>query len=303
MRASILGSTGTALCQIDSLREGFAALGHEHIADFTHPDSSFVFVGNPPFDGYIQGALPWAKKTIFNVLDIPWHVPEVNDILARLKEHLPLAHRVTAISATVAAQLKEHCGVEAQVIYYPMKAVKHTGERKYPQFKVALVGRLSDPNKFATVAVQALIRAGFNESEVAIVGPERTSWGVRLGVVSDEVLNDIYNSVDYVIMLDRFAGIGLPAIEAACCGAIPIVAAHLQTLEEFWGKSPLGIHYKMLNSADKISSLLRAFESDPTWKAQVKSDIREYGETVFRPLFDRVEVAKRIICVADSIRP
>jgi glycosyltransferase involved in cell wall biosynthesis len=202
----------------------------------------------------------------------------------------------------VADELKVKCGVDAQVIYYPAKKVSHTGVKKYP-FRVMMVGRLGDANKRAGTAVQALIRAGFEESEVAIVGPEYLGYGTRMGTVTDETLSDLYNSIDYVFMLSRNEGIGLPAIEAALAGAIPIVAPDLTTFNEFWAQSPLGLHYQRFTSAHDIAQLILSIEADPTWKSQLKLDILAYAETHFRPKFDRTEVAKRIISVYQSISP
>lgn len=301
MRASILGSDGNILCQVNAIREGFAALGHEHIADMRHPDSAFVFVGNPPYDNYIELAKSREKKVIFNVLDICWHCKEVNETIETLKRQLPLADKVTCISKAVQSDLKNACGVDAEVIYYPMKPVKFTDTKKYPKFKVAMVGRLLDPNKYGSVAISALIKAGFNEADVAIVGPEYCGWGTSVGMVSDEVLNDIYNSVDYVIMLDKNAGIGLPAIEAACCGAIPIVAPHLATYDELWSQSFLSLNYKTLNNSSKIADLISSIEANPVWKQEIKRDMLAYGELYFRPKFDAKEVAKRIIDIYHSI--
>lgn len=299
MRASIMGSDGNRLCQIPALRDGFADLGHEHTPAFTHPDTAFVFVGNPPFDSYL--AATREKKVIFNVLDCPTWVPEWPAIQEAYKTQLPLASRVTCISKAVQRDLRDLCGVRAEVIYYPMKPVRYTGGKRYPQYKVAMVGRLGDRSKRAGFAVQALIHAGFNEEEVAIVGPEYVGWGSRLGLVSDEALCDLYNSVDYVLMLSRHEGLGLPALEAACCGAIPIVAPDLSTFDEFWAQSPLGLHYQKLTSVEQVAKLLRSFQDDPQWRADVKQDILGYAELSFRPKFDRKAVASRILEVYQTI--
>ncbi len=100
MRASIIASAGTILCQGDALLEGFATLGHENVPPDA-PDTSFVFVGDPWYDKYLDHE----KDTIFNVLDVAWHAPEVSENLDKLRAQLPRASRVTTISATVAAQL------------------------------------------------------------------------------------------------------------------------------------------------------------------------------------------------------
>lgn len=301
MRVSINGSEGTALCQIGALREGFAALGHEHTFEQTHPDTAFVFVGNAPYDDYLNLARSRVKKTIFNVLDLCPHCPDHTGIVSRLREQLPLADKVTAISKTVADELLVKCGIKADVIYYPMKNVRHTGLRKYPQFRAMLCGRLADPNKRTNLAGLALLRAGFNESEAAMVGPERVPWGTMMGIVSDEGLNDLYNSVDYVLMTSANEGIGLTAIEAAICGAVPIVLPTLSTFDEFWAESPLGLHYQQLNSPNDIAKLILSLEDNPTWKAEVKQDMMAYASLAFRPKFDRKAVASRVLDVFHSI--
>lgn len=297
MKICVLGSSNTALCQIGAVREGVSSLGHTPIVDYTDVDTSFVFVGNGPYSSYLDLARSKQRKVIFNVLDCPTWVAEWPELRAKWTDQLPFAHKVTCISKTVQRDLAEYCGVKADVIYYPSKPVRFTGEKKYP-FKVAMIGRLRDPEKFASTAIQALILAGFREEEVAIVGPEPLGWGTPCGVLSDGSLNDLYNSVDYVLMLDRGAGIGLPAIEAACAGAIPIIARHLATYNEFWADTPMGIHYQTLTSPDSIAQLIRSIENDKEWKAALKTQMREHGERVFRPLFDRVEVAKRIMVAA-----
>lgn len=293
MKISVKAADGNILCQGQALRAGFAELGHQHVDDPRDPDVSFVFVGNSPHTDYLE--LAKEKKTIFNVLDVAPHVPEHPEILLRLSQQLPQAGRVTTISKTVAAQMKDLIGIEADVIYYPMKPVRHTGEKKYPQFRAMMLGRLRDPNKRAHAAVMSLIRAGFEEHEVAIVGPEPIGWGVYQGVLSDQDLNDLYNSVDYVLMFGKEEGIGLPACEAACAGTIPLVLPDLSTFEEFWVSSPLGLHYQTLTSPAKVAELIMALERDKDWKAQVKQDVLAYGEMALRPKFTVRNVAARII--------
>lgn len=299
MKCSILGADQNILCQISELRKGFEELGHTHTDDIYNIDNSFVFVGNPPYDKYLD--LRHEKKVIFNVLDTCPHCLEHNEIIKRLTEQPPRANKVTTISKTVAAELREKCSIDAEVIYYPMKPVFHTGVKKYPQFKVLCVGRICDPNKRFVLAARALIAAGYNEDEIAIVGPENPRYGTYLGEVSDEVLNDLYNSVDYVMMTSRNEGIGLPAIEGTVCGAIPIVLSDLSTFDEFWVQSPLGLHYQQLNSINDIAKLIRNINDNKDWKEEIKQDLLGYSELFFRPKFNRKEVAKKIIGVYHTI--
>lgn len=299
MQVSILGADGNQLCQIPQLRAAFAEMGHSHSFDPNHPDNSFVFIGNPPFHNYLT--LPENKKTIFNVLDLCPHCKEHDDIIKQAKAHLPLAHKVTTISKTIAKEIEDSCGVKAETIYYPMKPVRHTGVKKYPNFKAMILGRIGDPNKRTMASISALVNAGFKESEVAVVGPEYLGFGMRLGMVNDETLNDLYNSVDYVMMMSKYEGIGLPAIEAATCGAIPIVAPDLSTFDEFWAQSPLGLHYQSVSSIADVAKLIGAIEKDHEWKSQIKEDLLAYSFLAFRPKFDGKNVAKRIIEVYHTI--
>lgn len=301
MRAALLGSDGNQLCQLNALREGFASLGHQHTFDYVHPDTSFVFCGNPPFEPYLELAKSRAKKVIFNVLDCPTHCREWPEFKVKWAEQLQLCDKVTTISKTTQARLKEYCGIDSEVIYYPMKAVKHTGVVKYPGIKALCVGRVNDSNKRVAVAIHALIRAGFNEDEVAIVGPENPRYGRYFGVVSDETLNDLYNSTDYVMMPSLNEGIGLPAVEAAVCGAIPMICPDLSTFQELWVESPLGLHYQTINSPHDMGRLIRDIESKPDWKAQIKQDMLVHAHQFFKPKLDRAAVAGRIIDVFHSI--
>lgn len=298
MKLGVLGNAGTALCQIGAVSKGFKTLGHTPTISWTDPDVKFVFVGNPPYESYLNAAT--RKPFIFNVLDLATHTPEHQDIVRRFAAQLPAAAKVTTISKTVQAQLADLCGIRAEVIYYPMKPVTCTRIKKHP-YKVALIGRTSDPNKRCGAAVMALVRAGYEEKDVVIVGPEYPGWGTRLGVVSDEVLNEIYNSVDYVMMMSRWEGIGLPGIESACAGAIPIVMPDLSTYDEFWAPSPMHGFYKNLTSVDAVAALLTYLKAEPDVKEDLQLKMADYGNRLLRPAFEASAVAARILDVYESI--
>lgn len=298
MKIGVVGSDGNILCQLNAVRNGLEALGHECTTDIFDPDVAFVFVGNPPFEKYI----PYIdqKKFIFNVLDLAPHCKEHRDIVNSLSIQLPLASRVTTISESVQKQLKELCHVTAEVIYYPMKPI-YEKKHKAPRFRAMMVGRTSDPNKRCSSAVVSLVKAGYDEDEVAIVGPEYPGWGYRCGIISDDILNSLYNTVDYVLMFSKEEGIGLPAIEAACAGAIPIILPDLSTYDDFWDKSPMGIYYQTFTSIDKVSQFIIYMDSNPEEKNIMKDAMKSYADIYFRPKFDNVEVAKKIIQVFQSI--
>lgn len=300
MRIGVAGSDSTALCQISSVHAGLQALGHE-TTSYNDPRADFVFVGNPPFAPYLEIAA--RKPTIFNVLDLARHCPEHQDIVEAIKSQASRAAAITCISDTVRGQLSELCGVNAKVIYYPMKPIsRRTGSSKYPQFKVAMVGRTSDPNKRCGAAVLALTRAGYTEDQVAVVGPEYPGWGTRVGTVSEAKLNDIYQSVDYVLMLSKEEGIGLTAAEAAIAGAIPLVLPDLSTYNEFWATSPAHQFYLQLTSIDSLAAFLIYLKSDPDARETLRAQMADYGQNILRPLFDKTNVAARILSVYESIK-
>ena len=296
MKASIMGGDGNILCQVPALRKAFSDLGHTHTSDVNDHDSAFLFVGNAPFDSYLNVD----KKKIFNVLDIPFHLPEVDSIITSITEASKKCHKVTVISKAVQEDLKKYCDIDAELIHYPMKPVSYTGQKKYP-YKVLMAGRLRDPNKFAASAIHAIQKAGFEQKDLVIVGPDDIGMGNYLGIVDDETLNDLYNSVDFVVMLDRFAGLGLPAIEAACCGAIPIVAAHLHTLDDVWAQSPLGLHYHTCKSIQGISDLMNGLKNNDDWRNQVKKDLLVYADSHLRPRYEAKHVIDRILRIYHSI--
>ncbi len=301
MLVSIMGSTCT-WCQIPALREGFAALGHTHTDDWTDPNVAFVFVGNSPYEPYLEAARNRSKKIIFNCLDIPIHTPDGHRWINEWKMQLADATRVTSISAYTQSQLLTICGIQSDVIYYPMKPISRMGGApKYPQYKFLLCGRVNDRNKRFHVALGAILGAGFDKSQVAIVGPENPGWGCYLGVVDDEALNDLYNSVDYVMMPSFNEGIGLVGVEGACAGAIPIILPDLSTYDELWAGSPMGLFYQTFKDVESIEQFLIYMDENPAEKQIMKDAMYAYAQTHFVPKFSAIEVAKRIIGVYHSI--
>ena len=75
----------------------------------------------------------------------------------------------------------------------------------------------------------------------------------------------------------------------------------LSTFDEFWQQSPLGLNYQLFNSTQSVSNFILSVEKNQDWKRQIKEDLLGYGELYFRPKFNRVEVACKIISVYQSI--
>lgn len=290
-------------CQRAQLEAGFAALGHQCTTDWSDPNVALVFQGNPAYDpDILYAAWTKSKKIILNCLDLPIHNgAEGMKWINEWRAQLPLAARVTSISQHTQSQLLEICGIQSDVIYYPMKPVTRSSMAKYPQYKFLLCGRVNDRNKRFHVALGAILGAGFDKSQVAIVGPENPGWGCYLGVVDDQTLNDLYNSIDYVMMPSFNEGIGLVGVEGACAGAIPIVLSDLSTYDELWAGSPMGLFYQTFVDIESIETFLRYMEDSPEDKRIMKDAMYAYAQNHFVPKFSAVEVAKRIIGVYHSI--
>tara|TARA_Y100000114_G_scaffold157281_1_gene188816 strand:+ start:18337 stop:19185 length:849 start_codon:yes stop_codon:yes gene_type:complete len=199
-------------CQIPRIAEGFKGIGHKIV---TGDDYDFVYANNFDYSSvdseHKDSALSNSGFKIFNVLDIPPHIPDFP--IERLKEELSQANIVTCISEPVKEQLRD-IGIGAPVIWNPIKDVffDSSMERK---INCLYVGRFSDPNKRFDL---------LQNIEKCVVGPTGGSTsGNYLGLVSDVSLNQLYNSAKIVALPSKFEGLGLPALEAMAAGAVPLV--------------------------------------------------------------------------------
>ena len=143
--------------QVDRIDVGFLSLGHElAIRDaeadiiFSNDPAAFDEILTARCDGGIRG------KVIFNVQDIPLHIPSFG--YARLKDQLVKADAVTTISEYVQWQVREYLGLDSSVIYQPMKPVQRDPSAQLRERKrFAHIGRKSDPNKRHALGVSKLI--------------------------------------------------------------------------------------------------------------------------------------------------
>lgn len=207
-------------CQVPRIKEGFLGLGHEVV---TSDDCDFIYANNFDYSSadtehgdsalYLgDSALPKKGFKIFNVLDIPPHIPDFP--IDKLKSQLLLANIVTCISEPVKEQLKT-IGVDAHVIWNPIKDVFYDSQMKR-EINCLYVGRANDPNKRFDL---------LQNIEKYVVGPTGASGGNYLGLVNDVSLNQLYNSTKIVALPSKFEGLGLPALEAMVCGAVPLVCS------------------------------------------------------------------------------
>lgn len=298
----VVGGT-SILSQSDRIKQGLNSLPGVQVTDYIS-DADLVYSNDAGHFSSIledkaKGRLKPGARLVFNVLDIPLHLlPPSGDYafekVFALAEQLKQADAVTAISQYVQSQIQQYLGLPSTVIYNPIKdvspSIRLSGARPYP-FRALMVGRCLDSNKrIRSLGIPSLIAAGFDESEVAVVGGEYPGWGVNLGIVRDDVLNDLYNSVDYVMYPSMLEGMGLPPLEGMICGAVPIVCSDLTTISEF----PYPRFWWCYPSPQAIAYHLRIRGENP----QVLEADRQHCLTLSEGLAEdlgKVAVARRII--------
>lgn len=298
------------LSQINRIKEGLAVL--EGITLTDHFGNADVVYCNDmgtyeeALEAKEDGRLKDGAKLVFNVLDIPEALfPPLGDFthdkLINLRDSLVRADAITTISPFVKGQLQRLMALQSTIIYQPIKDIspekRINGERPYP-FKVLLAGRTRDKNKRQdSIGIPALIMSGFNEDEVAVVGGEYPGWGTDLGIVSDSVLNDLYNSVDFLMHPSALEGLGIPPLEAMVCGAIPILCYDQSTFADishyplYWGcyPSPTSVAYRLRALIDNPGILIAE---------------KEYCLQQSQPIMDqfgKVAVAERIVKVCRKV--
>ena len=155
IKVSILGSDGY-VCQIPRIKEGMEALGH--VLSDESPD--LIYSNDPT--GY-KKALSLKKKyskayLILNLLDIPWHKPNIQKQTESLVKNYSLkADIVTTISFKVKKELGKFYNKKIHVIYNPIKDVYFDENIKKNNI-FFYVGRASDPVKRFNLVRESLLK-------------------------------------------------------------------------------------------------------------------------------------------------
>lgn len=291
------------LSQIDRIRQGLHATGSMEVpygasCDLVYANDAGTHVCALAYRAqYAQRA-----KVILNVLDIPEALfPPDGDYdhgkLSSLGDTLRRADAVTAISPFVQSQIMRYFGLMSYCIWNPVKDVspdlRVAGQRPYP-YRFLLSGRLNDRNKRArSLAIPALIAAGVNESEVAVCGGEWPGWGTNLGVVSDETLNALLNSVDMTVCTTALAGLELGPIESVICGAVPVLCYDMSTFRDV-GCYPQ--HWGCYPSVTALAYRLRTLMDNPALLAAEREHCLTLSPILMEKL-DKRAVAERILNV------
>lgn len=281
--------------QVVRIDEALRALGHELIDDATVAD--LVYSNNAWYEDLIdlkqRGRI--AGKLIFNVLDCAPHIADFP--IAKLAEQLKHADAVTTISKTVQTDLKTRTGIDSTVIYNPIKPIYETHYQRY-SYRYMFVGRVNDAAKRCHLGARALSILGVAGQDVVTVGDEPPHYGGDwFGIADDEQLNDLYNSVDFVLFPSVTEGIGLPPIEAVFAGAIPVICNDCPAMMEWFGDIK---EYRQIEpTGPSIAAFLVKMQND---EARIK--LREKLNVLLSSLRDKFtpkRVAERILEVYSNL--
>ena len=111
------------------LKEGFQTLGHT----ISNENPDLIYANDPR--GYID-AISLKKKypkinMIFNLLDIPWFMPNIlNQTKMLVKNYLDKADAVTVLSQKVKKDLSQFSDRKIHVIYNPVRDVYYDKSKK-----------------------------------------------------------------------------------------------------------------------------------------------------------------------------
>jgi glycosyltransferase involved in cell wall biosynthesis len=149
-----------------------------------------------------------------------------------VSQFLNQADFVSVISLKVKKDLSQFFNKKIHVIYNPIKDVYYD-EKILKNNMFLFVGRANDPIKRFDLVRDTLIKIKDGIKKIKVCGAENPNFGNYLGYVSDEELNNLYNSTQFVLLPSKAEGIGLPMIESMICGALPITCSDNETAKEF----------------------------------------------------------------------
>ena len=266
------------------IKEGFTKLGHE-ISD---ENPELIYANDPR--GYKE-AIQIKKKykeapLIFNLLDIPWHMPNIQQQTKLLvNQFLNQADFVSVISLKVKKDLSQFFNKKIHVIYNPIKDVYYD-EKILKNNMFLFVGRANDPIKRFDLIRDTLIKIKDGIKKIKVCGAENPNFGNYLGYVSDEELNNLYNSTQFVLLPSKAEGIGLPMIESMICGALPITCSDNETAKEFLPRDFI--------CAPDPKSMLEHIKKLENEYANKRNLAFEFGKR-YKEKFNKSSIAKNIL--------
>ena len=288
IKVCILGSDGYT-CQIPRIKEGMESLGH-----ILSEDSPDLIYSNDP-KGYEKALILKEKYPnaylIFNFLDIPWHIENIQKQTELLVKNFFLkADAVSVISSKVQKDLAKFYDKKIHVIYNPVKDV-YFDEKIKKDNMFLYVGRANDPIKRIKLVHDSIIKIPEGLKNIKICGSENPGFGNYVGVISDKDLNKLYNSSKFVLLPSKAEGIGLPMIEGMICGTIPVTCSDNLTAKEF-SPSEFICEPNAQSIVNKIEELDKEYETKREMALKL-------GEK-YKIQFDKKTIAKNIIDIFNS---
>tara|TARA_B100001123_G_scaffold440978_1_gene581231 strand:- start:1392 stop:2051 length:660 start_codon:yes stop_codon:yes gene_type:complete len=207
-----------------------------------------------------------------------------------VKYFLLKADAITVISFKVKKDLEQFLNKKIEVIYNPIKDVFHDKEIKKNN-TFLYVGRANDPVKRINLVKESLLKIKDEIKKIKICGSENPGFGNYLGVVSDQELNQLYNSSKYLYLPSKAEGIGLTMIEAMICGTLPIACSDNLTAREF-----LPEDFICEPNAQSIVSKIEELDKDYDNKKKLAL---EYGKK-YKIQFNKINIADNILKIFNS---
>ena len=128
--------------------------------------------------------------------------------------------------------------------------------------------------------------------KIAIFGIQPFSGLIKEGfqilghTISNEKLNELYNSTKYVFLPSKYEGIGLPMIEAMICGSLPITCSDNETAKEF-----LPPDFMCEPNADSIVKHIEKLDKNYKIKQELAFKLGEK----YKEQFNKTRIAKNIL--------
>lgn len=302
LKVKVLGWRGGIGQQADRIEEGFRAEGCQVVDLFAECD--FCFVND---SGHYAEAIAAKEsgelkgKLVLGVLDLCPHCQPPLD-LARIKEQLSHANAITTISQIVQRDIRARLGVEATVIYNPIRGVAYA---RGPQLHTALfVGRVQDGEKRASIGAAALSILGYGWNDMVTVGRERPHYGGQYyGEATDGELSSLYNASTFLMCPTRNAFLGLPILEAMACGCIPVVCNDLDVKEEFLPSSVFPEYNDCAPNAPSIARFVARFmgEDGAARKAEFSQRVHNHYLREWSSHLSPAGVARAILNVHQTL--
>ena len=266
------------------IKEGFEKLGHE----VSNENPELIYANDPR--GYKEAILVKTKyknvPLILNILDIPWHMPNIQQQTKLLvSQFLNQADFVSVISLKVKKDLSQFFNKKIHIIYNPIKDVYYD-EKILKNNMFLFVGRANDPIKRFDLVRDTLIKIKDGIKKIKVCGAENPNFGNYLGYVSDEELNNLYNSTQFVLLPSKAEGIGLPMIESMICGALPITCSDNETAKEFLPRDFI--------CAPDPKSILEHIKKLENEYANKRNLAFEFGKR-YKEKFNKSSIAKNIL--------